>query len=64
MSHNYHEFSNNRSSLPCCIHALLRLEYQLCLKISVILVQHVGTGCMNKLPSLKFFTPPYSITIL
>jgi len=30
----------------------------------VILVQHVGKGCMNELPSLQFVTLPSSITIL
>ena len=56
----YHELS--RSNLPCCINALLRLEYRPCLNIFVILAQHVETGYMKKLPSLRFVTPPSSIT--
>ena len=60
----YHEFSSRRSNLPCCINALVWLEYWPCLKILVILVQHVETGCMNKLSSFKFVAQPSSITIL
>jgi len=44
----YHlELSRSRSNLPCYINALLQLECRSCLKISVILVQHVGKGCRN-----------------
>jgi len=32
--------------------------------VFLILVQHVGTGCMNKPLSLKCVAPPSSITIL
>jgi len=43
----HYQISSSKSNLPCFINTVLQLECRPCLKISVILVQHVGTGCRN-----------------
>ena len=60
---HYHEISSSLSNFLCSRNALFWLEYRSCLKIFVILVQHVETRCMNKPTSLKFVTLPSPITM-